>query len=157
VANLWNVALDDSCEGAGRDFLLAASLYGNKSAWNSFNRSWRACLRAEPRIEYFHQKELTGLRGQFRQFRDRARWPKPSGGQAANCKRTALEDVIKQSSLRAHTLAVSIREYRQVRKTAPNAKLFLDEDLWINQRLRTPGSIPRHVRPMQPQRRAAFA
>jgi hypothetical protein len=131
VANLWNVALDDSGDGAGKDFLLAGSLFGNKSAWNSFNKSWRACLRAEPKIKYFHQKELTGFCGEFRQFMNSEKWPKPSGSQAANRKRDALALVIAQSSLKAHALALSIPEYREVRATAPNAKVFLDEDPWI--------------------------
>jgi hypothetical protein len=130
VANVWRVALDDSGDGTQKDFLLAGSLFGNKSAWNSFNKSWRACLLAEPSIDYFHQKELTALDGQFLQFRDKDKWPKPTGSQAANRKRDALAHVIEQSSLRAHGLALSIPEYREVRAAAPNAKLFLDEDPW---------------------------
>lgn len=131
VANLWTVALDDSGDGTGKGFLLAGSLFGNKSGWNSFNKFWRACLRAEPNIKYFHQKELTGFCGEFWQFMDSDKWPKPTGREAANLKRDALAHVIAQSSLRAHVLALSIPEYREVRATAPNAKLFLDEDPWI--------------------------
>jgi hypothetical protein len=131
VANVWCVALDDSGDGTQKDFLLAGSLFGNKSTWNSFNKAWRACLRAEPSIDYFHQKELTALDGQFRQFKDKDKWPKPTGSQAANRKRDELARVIEQSSLKAYGLALSIPEYREVRATAPNAKLFLDADPWI--------------------------
>jgi hypothetical protein len=131
LASLWCVALDDSGDETRKDFLLAGSLFGNKLTWNTFNKSWRACLRADPSINYFHQKELTALNGEFLQFRDNERWPKPSGSQAANRKREALAQVIAQSTLKAHGLALSIPEYREVRDTAPNAKLFLDEDPWI--------------------------
>jgi hypothetical protein len=156
VANRWRVALDDSGDGTRKDFLLAGSLFGNKSAWNSFNKSWRACLRAVPSIDYFHQKELTGLNGQFLQFKDNDTWPKPTGGQAANRKRDALALVIEQSSLRAYGLALSIPEYREVRAAAPNAKLFLDEDPWIYLLQEVAFDTARMIAEMDPKAEVAF-
>lgn len=156
MANRWRVALDDSGDGTRKDFLLAGSLFGNKSAWNSFNKSWRACLRAVPSIDYFHQKELTGLNGQFLQFKDNDTWPKPTGGQAANRKRDALALVIEQSSLRAYGLALSIPEYREVRAAAPNAKLFLDEDPWIYLLQEVAFDTARMIAEMDPKAEVAF-
>lgn len=131
MANVWCVALDDSDDGKREHYLLAGSLFGNKTAWNNFNKAWHACLCAEPRVEYFHQKELTALDGQFHQFKDRRKWPKPTGSEAANLKREALVNVIATSSLSAHALALSVPEYNDIRDKAPNAKLFLDPDPWI--------------------------
>ena len=66
MANLWRLALDDSDDGERARFLLGASLFGNKAAWNDFNKAWRACLHANPRIEHFRQEELTALTGRAR-------------------------------------------------------------------------------------------
>jgi hypothetical protein len=130
VANLWKVFLDDSGDEKKQRFIAVGSLLGDKAAWNDFNKSWRKALHAPPLIEHFHYKEFIVLDGQFRQFRDKIKWPKPTGSEAANEKRQVLEDVILNSSLCSHGLVVDVPGYIRVRNTAPNAKLFLGKDPW---------------------------
>lgn len=131
MANLWTVSLDDSGDKKKEKYVIAGSLFGNKTAWKDFNKAWRSALHAPPRIEHFHQKELTSLDGEFLQFRDDAKWPMPTGSQAANMKREALSQAILNSDLQCHGLLIGVPDYLDVRSSEPNAKLFLDPNPWI--------------------------
>lgn len=156
MANLWRVGLDDSDDGRRKVFIVAGALFGNKSAWNKFHKAWRDCLKTSPRIQYFHQKELTSLTGEFMQFRDEDKWPKPLGSEAANRKREALATAIEQSSLQAHGLALSIPDYLEVRSSALNAKRFLDKDPWIYLLQEVAFDTARRIEQIDPKASVAF-
>jgi hypothetical protein len=129
LVQLWNVFVDDSADQHRRKFIVAGALFGSKSAWSSFNKQWRKCLHANPRIEYFHGSELRRLDGQFLQFRDPGKWPKPSGGIAANAKRDSLRQVIDGSvGLALYGVGILVPEYEHVRNSHPKGKEFLAGD-----------------------------
>jgi len=130
MSSLWTVALDDSGDGCKAVFIIAGCLVGNKADWKSFNKSWRKQLRAEPRIEYFHQKELASMDGEFRQFCNASKWPKPKGKEAAWNKREALLDAIARSTLNCYALALRVPDYERVRNESEKAKKYLDKDPW---------------------------
>jgi uncharacterized protein DUF3800 len=129
ISQLWKVYIDDSADAERKKFVVAGCLFGTKTSWSAFNKEWRKTLREQPRIEYFHGKELRRLAGEFAQFRDPVRWPKPAGSEAANRKRDALRSVIeRQSGLVAFGVGVLVPEYRRVRATHPRGRTFLSCD-----------------------------
>jgi hypothetical protein len=156
MVNLWQVAIDDSGDEKKSEFVLAGSLFGAQSDWDEFNEAWKSCLHNDPKIEHFHQKELTDLSGEFIQFRDKGKWPKPLGSEAANRKRDALAEVIAQSSLRAHGLALSVPVYLEVRDCMPNAKMFLDPDPWVYLLQEVAFDTARRIRELDPKASIAF-
>ena len=129
VLNLWKAFLDDSADQKREKFMVAGCLFGKKQDWNAFNKEWRNALHAEPRIEYFHGKELSQLDGEFAQFRNPVMWPKPTGSEAANKKRDLLRAVIEgQSGLVAFGCGILVPEYHRVRESHPRGKVFLAKD-----------------------------
>jgi hypothetical protein len=130
MAHEWKAFLDDSGDARKQKFLVVGSVLGDKAAWNDFNKAWRRTLHEPPRIEHFHYKEFISLRGEFNQFRDGVRWPKPAGSVAANCKKDALERVILKSNLQSYGVVLDLAGYKRVREMGANAKLFLGTDAW---------------------------
>ena len=129
IVHLWKAFLDDSADEKREKFVVAGCLFGAKTSWSAFNKEWRKALHDAPRIEYFHGKELRQLDGEFVQFRDPVRWPKPAGSEAANKKRDLLRGVIeRQSALLAFGTGILVPEYREVRGSHPRGKIFLAED-----------------------------
>jgi len=129
ILHLWKAFVDDSADEKREKFVVAGCLFGAKASWSAFNKEWRKALHAEPRIEHFHGKELRRLEGQFGQFRDPVRWPKPTGSGVANKKRDLLRCVIEhQSSLVAFGCGVLVPEYHAVRNSHPRGRVFLAED-----------------------------
>jgi hypothetical protein len=129
VVNLWKAFLDDSADEKREKLVVAGCLFGKKASWGAFNKEWRQAFREEPSIEYFHGKELSHLEGQFAQFRDPVKWPKPTGGIAANKKRDLLRAVIeRQSAIVAFGCGILVPEYRRARESHPRGKVFLSKD-----------------------------
>jgi hypothetical protein len=130
MANLWSVSIDDSGDAKKIEYVIAGCLIGNKAAWSAFHKAWRRQLHLSPRIEYFHQKECASMTGEFRQFLDKLKWPKPLGSDARSDKRSALLSVIANSNLKAYAMAVRVPEYEAVRRQSKKARRFLDKDPW---------------------------
>src|ERR1035437_10304156 len=97
LAVLLRTYIDDSKDETQQKYFTAAALVGSHDEWGHFNREWKRVLRISPRIKYFHAKEWRGLDGEFRQFRDPDKWPRPKGGEAADEKRNSPRDVIEKS------------------------------------------------------------
>ena len=129
ILHLWKAYLDDSSDQRREKFVVAGCLFGSKASWSAFNKEWRKALHSDPCIQYFHGSELRRLEGEFAQFRNPVKWPKPSGSEAANMKRDLLRSVIeRQDSLVAFGAGVLVPEYRAVRDSHPRGKVFLAED-----------------------------
>jgi hypothetical protein len=130
MATLWTVAIDDSGDERKEVLIIAGCLVGDKAAWNTFNKAWRRQLHRAPKIEYFHQKEYSARKGEFRQFYDSVKWPELTGKGAAKEKRDALILTIGQSALNCYALALRVSDYHRVRNESDEAKRFLDKDPW---------------------------
>src|SRR5665213_2188408 len=87
IAMLCTAYVDDSSDGKQEKYVIACALIGSQREWNRVFILWDDALRKEPAIKYFHSKEWRSLSGEFAQFRDELKWPKPIGGEAANKKR----------------------------------------------------------------------
>lgn len=154
ILHLWKAFVDDSADEKREKFVVAGCLFGAKASWSAFNKEWRKALHEDPRIEHFHGKELRRLEGQFGQFRDPIKWPKPAGSEAANNKRDVLRSVIeRQSSIVAFGCGVLVPEYRAVRDSHLRGRVFLAEDpfeyvlqLVINRAAETIARIDSHAR-----------
>ena len=155
MANLWGVALDDSGDER-KTFIIAGSLMGNKADWNDFNKAWRKVLRAEPSIEYFHQTEYASHTGEFRQFWDKAKWPVPSGREAAKKKRDALLSVIAKSELGCCAMLLRAAEYESVRGQSQKAREFLDKDPWTYLLQELAFNTSRTILTVEPKANIAF-
>jgi hypothetical protein len=128
VVVLARAYIDDSADGTRQKYVIATAVIGNLGQWRRLDRKWKAVLRADPGIAYFHSKEWRSLTGEFKQFTDKAKWPKPLGGEAANAKRDALLECLEHSTMIAIAIAILIPEYNQIRATDPRAKIHFSED-----------------------------
>jgi hypothetical protein len=125
---LWRVCIDDTADERKEGYVIAAALIAKVPTWQAFHRKWNQTLRQNPRIDWYHGKEFATLDGQFRQFRNPIKWPKPSGSEAATAKRNDLISLIESSDLIGCGVGVRIPDYKEVRATHPRAKTFLGTD-----------------------------
>lgn len=130
VSTLWKVFIDDSADAKRKKYVLAGALVGRKQAWHDFEKQWNRTLRREPKIGYFHGKELSGLSGEFAQFKDGAKWPAPSGSIAANAKRDALRKVLEESKLVAIGVGVLVEDYNKVKASHPLGSSHMASDVY---------------------------
>jgi hypothetical protein len=128
VAVLYRVFLDDSADGKQEQFMLAAGLIGRQKQWNDFGRTWKIALRTPPAIKHFHSKEWRSLKGEFAQFANSAKYPKPKGYEAANDKRAALKEVIRKSKIVGVGIGILVPDYELVRNADPGAAEFFCPD-----------------------------
>lgn len=127
---LTRVFIDDSADGPRKKFVLAAGLLGTHRQWSKFNKQWKAALRISPVIHHWHSKEWRSLSGEFQQFRDPVKWPKPKGGEAADAKRRALVVALEASPIRAVAVAVLVPDYERVRTAHPEAGKYFRDDVY---------------------------
>ena len=128
---LLRTYIDDSKDETQQKYFIAAALVGSHDEWGHFNREWKRVLRISPRIKYFHAKEWRGLDGEFRQFRDPDKWPRPKGGEAADEKRNSPRDVIEKSRILQVAVTVSVPVWNQVRNSHPEVAKFLGDDPYV--------------------------
>jgi Protein of unknown function (DUF3800) len=128
VAVLYRFYFDDTADQKQQKYVVAAGLLGRVKTWTKFHNEWKKVLRVAPSIEFFHSKEWRGLDGEFRQFRDPIKWPKPQGGVAANTKREKLKRVIENTELVAIGMGVLVEDFNLVRNADPRAANFFRED-----------------------------
>lgn len=128
LAVLYKTFLDDSADGTRQKYVIAAGLIGDNDKWNSFRRRWKRVREQPPKIKWFHSKEWMSLTGQFFQFCDNVKYPKPKGREAANAKREALKRVIESSGLVAVGVAVLVEDFNLVTAADPRAAEYLGKD-----------------------------
>jgi hypothetical protein len=119
---------DDSADANRKKFVLAAGLYGDLRCWKVFDKAWKMALHSHPRIEYFHNKEWASLTGQFKQFTDLAKYPKPQGGDAANEKKELLKTVVSRGDVVGTAIAVMVDDYNIIRDAHPRAAELFPKD-----------------------------
>lgn len=125
---LYRFYFDDTADEKQEKYVVAAGLLGRHKTWTKFHDEWKKVLRFAPSIKFFHSKEWRGLDGEFRQFRDPVKWPKPQGGIAANAKREKLKQVIENTELVAIGMGVLVGDFNLVRNADPRAANFFRED-----------------------------
>jgi hypothetical protein len=130
LALLTRVFIDDSADQRKEKFVLAAGLLGTHGEWSRFNKQWKATLHQSPAIRYWHSKEWRSLSGEFAQFRDPVKYPKPEGGKAADRKRSALVNVLEGSPVRAVVVAVLAKDYERMRGRHIEARKYFRDDLY---------------------------
>lgn len=128
AAVLYRLWFDDSKDARSEKYALAGGLIGGGREWRRFEKGWKECLKSSPSIKWFHSKEWRSLTGEFYQFRDGDKWPKPTGGQAANAKRESLKRVIEESGVVAICIAVLIQDYRKIRDADSRAAEYFRPD-----------------------------
>jgi hypothetical protein len=69
-------------------------------------------------MKYFSSSESMSLTGEFRRFRDPAKYPKPKGRELANAIRNDLMDILRSSQVPGFGLGVILKDYRAVQKSA---------------------------------------
>lgn len=126
---LWKVFFDDTADGKREEVVAAGILLGRIPCWQRFQRSWNRKCREHPRIAYFHGKELSGLKKEFAQFRDKDNYPTPKDGwNAAYAKRDALRDLMCGSEVFAVGYGLRIPLYKSFREKHPKAKKYMGSD-----------------------------
>jgi hypothetical protein len=128
VAVLYRLYFDDSADGSRQKYVIAGGLLGSYSTWRAFEEKWKKALREEPRIQHFHTKEWKPLTGEFWQFTNSAKWPKPSGRKAADEKRKKLVGVINSSNIRAIAVGILVQDFERIRQVSPEARKYFRED-----------------------------
>ena len=98
LAVLYRIAIDDSADRERKKVIISGCLIGDSEAWRIVSRRWKACL-ADYGIAYFRSSECAALRGEFFRLNSLAKYPKPTGREAANKIRDELDGIIKDSSL----------------------------------------------------------
>jgi len=118
---LYLCHVDDSSDGKQEEYTIACSLTCSLEGWTDANIRWESELRRNPRIGYFHTKECSSLTGEFQQFRDNAKWPKPSGSEAANTKKERLMEIMRESEVQVFAIAVDLPGYNRVKAAYPES------------------------------------
>jgi hypothetical protein len=112
---IW-AALDESSDRLQRQVFAVAGYLARQEEWTSIERHWVRRLERET-MNYFSNHECMSLTGEFRRFRDSAKYPKPQGRQAADAIRDDLQDILKASSAIGFGLGVDLKQYRAIRKS----------------------------------------
>jgi len=120
IAMLCTAYIDDSSDGKQEKYVIACALIGSQQEWTRVFVLWEDALREDPEIKYFHSKEWRSLSGEFSQFKDVLKWPKPSGGEAANKKRDSLCKILIKSKLRGIAVSAMMPDYKRIREAYPN-------------------------------------
>lgn len=129
VAVLYRTWFDDTHDEKHEKYAVATGILGRPKTWTDFSKAWKQALREYPKIDYFHVKELRKLDGQFLQFRDPVKWPKPTGSQAASAKREKLKAVIENAKpIAAISVAVLVQDFNLVRNADSQAAELFRQD-----------------------------
>lgn len=113
ITVLWRASIDDSADKNREKVVISACVLGDSDQWRTLVRPWKTKL-AENGMEYFKSSECGRLDGQFRQFRNELRYPKPLGRQAADKFRDELDQIIKHSEVIGIGVIVPVAVFAQI-------------------------------------------
>lgn len=113
MADLLGYYMDDSRDAEQRKMICVAGLFQHGVNWFEVERKWEMALR-KANIKYFRAVECENLRGEFEQFRDRTRWPKPLGKQESIRIRDELIDIAKSGHLVGAAVTVLVKDFEEI-------------------------------------------
>jgi hypothetical protein len=122
MAFFWT-SIDESSDRTQEYAFVVAGLVSRQDYWFEIERQWDRTLKRHS-LEYFKTSEYLGLNGQFKRFRDKGEYPKPSGRDAAREIVDELELIIRSSRVKGIGLAIDLQDYRAARKSSRIRKVF---------------------------------
>lgn len=128
--NRWimlRVYIDDSSDEKQERVVVAGAYIGFYKGWSKLWAEWRQQLKNH-NLDYFRATDYYSLRGEFQQFRDPVKYPKPLGSQAAKAALGDLERVIETNELAGIAVCVPMNLYSEVRKTEKHADEIFNPD-----------------------------
>ncbi|MGB8769342.1 MAG: DUF3800 domain-containing protein [Candidatus Korobacteraceae bacterium] len=121
---LLKAYIDDSWDGSREVVTVAGAYLAYPKQWNPLRDAWRKALKRGG-INFFHSTEYYSLRGEFLQFRDPVKYPKPAGSDAAKAIRAELFKIIQKSKIAGFAVALPIGVYEDVLRDEPYAAEIL--------------------------------
>lgn len=116
-------ALDESADKRQEHSYVVAGLLTAQPIWNDIERAWNRRLNREG-MDYFKTSEFLGLRGQFERFRNKNKYPEPTGREAANEIREDLALILRSETVIGVVTALRLKDYKRVRTTARAKKIL---------------------------------
>ena len=124
---LWRASIDDSADKNREKVIISALLLGDSEQWRTLVRPLKVLL-AENGMEYFKSSECGRLDGQFRQFRNELKYPKPKGREAADGIRDELDQIIKRSEVVGLGVIVPVAVFNTVYAEPQYAAILSSHD-----------------------------
>lgn len=118
---LFKAYVDDSSDERQEVVMVAGSFIGLSKQWSKFKRDWKRVLKAN-NLRYFRSTEYYSLRGEFEQFRDRLKFPEPSGREKAKRARDDLHNVVERNGIAGLASCIPIPLYKELREADPKAQ-----------------------------------
>ncbi len=116
MAFFW-ASIDESADRERKYAYVVTGLLSRQDLWTEFERLWNRRLHKDS-LDYFKTSEHRDLSGEFKRFKDRDAFPRPSGRVAADNVRDDLSLMIRSSRMMGVSLAIDLRDYRAVRKSS---------------------------------------
>jgi len=104
--------IDDSADERQERVVIAGSFVGLLAQWRKFRKEWKRALADGGGLRYFRSTEYYSLRGEFERFRDRKKFPKPFGSEAAKHLRSNLHKIIGNCGIVGMATCIPIPMYQ---------------------------------------------
>lgn len=121
---LFKVYLDESSDERQQKAAAVGGFIGEVKQWKGFSLKWFKRL-ARNKIDYFHSSEYYSLTGQFEQFKDPIKYPKPAGSLAAKAVLESLESLIQKTELVGVGICIFMDDWKAAIKSDPDAPKIL--------------------------------
>ncbi len=124
---LYRVFIDDSADEKKEDVVAAGAIIGAHGVWAKIRQDWNRRLHRDG-LRYFRSTEYYSLTGEFYRFRDRIKYPKPKGGEAALALRNDLDAILQKSPVIGVGMIIPMGIYTEFRATMPLADQKISSD-----------------------------
>lgn len=126
-------AMDESADKNREHVFVVAGYLARQKNWAEIERRWilRLEMESNPQpMRYFSSNECMYLTGEFERFKDKDKYPKPKGREAANKIRDDLMEIMKKAPAGGFAFGLPMRVYRQMQKSS-RARKILHADPYI--------------------------
>jgi Protein of unknown function (DUF3800) len=123
-------AVDESADKGQRHIFAVAGLCWRHDKWIDLKWYWNRCLKKHG-IDYFKTSQYIRLDGAFSRFRNKTDDPPPSGRQAAKEIFDELAQIIRTSRVKGVGLAIDLKAWRSIKKSATAKKVFPHKDPYV--------------------------